>query len=99
MRTMRRFALAAALFCGTAFSAQAQTLRWANDGDVNSMDPYTRNETFLLAFNSHIYEPLVRRNRRMEPEPALAERWEQPSPTVWRFHPRRGVRVTHRPPL
>ena len=61
---MRRLALAAALLCGTALTASAQTLRWANDGDVNSMDPYTRNETLLLAFNSHIYEPLVRR----EPE-------------------------------
>ena len=96
---MRRFALAAALLCGTFLSAQAQTLRWANDGDVNSMDPYTRNETLLLAFNSHIYEPLVRRDRNMEPEPALAERWEQPSPTVWRFHLRRGVKFTDGTPF
>jgi peptide/nickel transport system substrate-binding protein len=96
---MRRLALAAALLCGAALPAEAQVFRWANDGDVNSMDPYTRNETFLLAFNSHIYEPLVRRNRRMEPEPALAERWEQPSPTVWRFHLRRGVRFTDGTPF
>jgi len=96
---MRRLTLAAALLCGTAFSASAQTLRWANDGDVNSMDPYTRNETLLLAFNSHIYEPLVRRDRNMEPEPALAERWEQPSPTLWRFHLRRGVKFTDGTPF
>jgi peptide/nickel transport system substrate-binding protein len=91
---MRRLALAAALLCGTSLVASAQTLRWANDGDVNSMDPYTRQETLLLAFNSHIYEPLVRRGREMKPEPALAERWEQPSPTVWRFHLRQGVKFT-----
>jgi peptide/nickel transport system substrate-binding protein len=96
---MRRLALAAALLCGTAFAAPAQTLRWANDGDVNSMDPYTRNETLLLAFNSHIYEPLARRNRNMDPEPALAERWEQPSPTLWRFHLRRGVKFTDGTPF
>ncbi len=96
---MRRLALAAALLCGTALSAQAQTLRWANDGDVNSMDPYTRNETLLLAFNSHIYEPLVRRDREGNPEPALAERWEQPSPTLWRFHLRRGVKFTDGTPF
>ncbi|MBY0329071.1 MAG: ABC transporter substrate-binding protein [Acetobacteraceae bacterium] len=100
---MRLTALAAALLCGSALAAPlpaaAQVFRWANDGDVNSMDPYTRNETFLLAFNSHIYEPLVRRNRQMEPEPALAERWEQPSPTVWRFHLRRGVRFTDGTPF
>ena len=63
------------------------------------MDPYTRQETFLLAFNSHIYEPLVRRNDQMQPEPALAERWEQVSPTVWRFHLRRNVRFSDGTPF
>jgi peptide/nickel transport system substrate-binding protein len=100
---MRRLALAAALLCGTALAplapAAAQVFRWANDGDVNSMDPYTRNETFLLAVNSHIYEPLVRRDRTLKPEAALAERWEQPSPTVWRFHLRRNVRFTDGTPF
>ncbi len=96
---MRCFALAAALLCGTALCAQAQTFRWANDGDVNSMDPYTRQETFLLAFGSNFYEPLVRRNQQMQPEPALAERWEQPSPTVWRFHLRQGVKFSDGTPF
>jgi len=98
---MRRFALAAALLCGTALQlpAQAQTFRWANDGDVNSMDPYTRQETFLLSFGSNFYEPLVRRNREMQPEPALAESWEQPSPTVWRFHLRHGVKFSDGTPF
>jgi peptide/nickel transport system substrate-binding protein len=96
---MRRFALAAALLCGTALCAQAQTFRWANDGDVNSMDPYTRQETFLLSFGSNFYEPLVRRNAQMEPEPALAVSWEQPSPTVWRFHLRQGVKFSDGTPF
>ncbi|TDH63325.1 ABC transporter substrate-binding protein [Dankookia rubra] len=100
---MRRLALAAALLCGTSLAipapASAQVFRWANDGDVNSMDPYTRQETFLLSFNANIYEPLVRRDRQMGLEPALAERWEQPSPTVWRFHLRRGVKFTDGTPF
>ena len=100
---MRRLALAAALLCGTTLAtfggAQAQTFRWANDGDVNSMDPYTRQETFLLAFNANIYDPLVRRNTRMEVEPALAERWENPSPTVWRFHLRHNVKFSDGTPF
>ncbi|HYF07395.1 MAG TPA: ABC transporter substrate-binding protein [Acetobacteraceae bacterium] len=98
---MRRTALAAALAAATALAspAGANVFRWSNDGDVNSMDPYARNETFLLAFNSHIYEPLVRRNAQMQPEPALAERWEQPSPTVWRFHLRRNVRFSDGTPF
>ena len=98
---MRRLAFAAALAAASALStpAGANVFRWANDGDVNSMDPYTRQETFLLAFNSHIYEPLVRRNQQMQPEPALAERWEQVSPTVWRFHLRRNVRFSDGTPF
>ncbi|MBW8271402.1 ABC transporter substrate-binding protein [Caldovatus aquaticus] len=90
----RHAAFAAALLAGAALAAPApaNTFRWANDGDANSMDPYARNETFLLSFNANIYEPLVRRNRELKVEPALAVRWEQPSPTVWRFHLRPNVR-------
>jgi len=100
---MRRLALAAVLLCGTSLvappPAAAQTFRWANDGDVNSMDPYGRNETFLLAFNSNFYEPLVRRGPGMVPEPALAVSWEQPSPTVWRFKLRPGVKFSDGTPF
>lgn len=98
---MRSIAFAAVLAAASALTTPtaANVFRWANDGDVNSMDPYTRQETFLLAFNSSIYEPLVRRNQQMQPEPALAERWEQPSPTVWRFHLRRNVRFSDGTPF
>src|SRR4051812_10273948 len=100
---MRRLALAAARLCATPLAtpapADAQVFRWANDGDVNSMDPYGRNETFLLSFNANIYEPLIRRTKEMQVEPALAERWEQPSPTVWRFHLRKGVKFTDGTPF
>ncbi|HZF75241.1 MAG TPA: ABC transporter substrate-binding protein [Acetobacteraceae bacterium] len=88
---MQRIALAAALLAGTALSAQANVFRWANDGDVNSMDPYVRQETFLLTFNANIYEPLVRRNRQLQVEPALAERWELVSPNLWRLQLRQGI--------
>jgi peptide/nickel transport system substrate-binding protein len=76
----------------TAMPAGAATFRWANDGDVNAMDPATRQETVQLSFLSNIYEPLVRRNRELGLEPSLATSWEQPSPTVWRFHLRPGVK-------
>jgi peptide/nickel transport system substrate-binding protein len=96
---MRRVLLAAALLASTALSSQANTFRWANDGDVNSMDPYARQETFLLSFNANIYEPLVRRNRQLQVEPALAASWEQPSPTVWRFRLRQGVKFSDGTPF
>ena len=87
-RTLR----AALLATVVATSAQAATFRWANDGDANSMDPYTRSETFLLTFTQNIYDPLVRRDRNLKVEPALAESWEQPNATTWRFHLRHGVK-------
>ena len=96
---MRRLALAALLLASTALGASANTFRWANDGDVNSMDPYARNETFLLSFMANIYEPLVRRDRNLRVEPALAVRWENPNPTTWRFHLRPNVRFTDGTPL
>ena len=84
--------------CATALAAMvmaapagAKTFRWANEADVDSLDPYIRQETFLLSFDSNIYEPLVRRDRNMRLEPALATAWSQPALDVWRFTLRRGV--------
>ncbi|HZS81516.1 MAG TPA: ABC transporter substrate-binding protein [Stellaceae bacterium] len=84
-------ALAAAL---VAFAplAGAKTFRFANDGDVNSMDPYARNETFLLTFVGNIYEPLVGRDKQLKAAPMLATSWSQTSPEVWRFKLRQGVK-------
>jgi peptide/nickel transport system substrate-binding protein len=88
--------LAAAVFAGVSLAtiagAQAATFRWANDGDVNAMDPATRQETVQLSFLSNIYEPLARRDAKLALEPALAVSWERTSPTVWRFHLRPGVK-------
>lgn len=91
---MRRILLAAAAAVALSLplAAQATTFRFANDGDVNSMDPYARNETFLLTFTGNLYEGLVRRDRELKVEPALAVRWEQPNATTWRFHLRPNVR-------
>ena len=76
----------------SAVPAEARSFRWANDGDVNSMDPYARNETFLLTFVQNIYDPLIRRDAKLRLEPALATEWSQPSPTVWRFKLRANVK-------
>lgn len=95
--TARRLWIAAlaALVCVALLGsgpASAKTLRWANDQDVFSLDPYARQETFLLSFVSNIYEPLVRRDRELRLEPALALRWFEAAPDRWRFELRRGVR-------
>ncbi len=83
---------AALVALASAVPAEARSFRWANDGDVNSMDPYARNETFLLTFVQNIYDPLIRRDAKLRLEPALATEWSQPSPTVWRFKLRANVK-------
>jgi peptide/nickel transport system substrate-binding protein len=83
----------AALAAALALPARAETVfKWANDGDVRAMDPYTLDETVQNSFLSNIYEPLVRRNKKLEVEPALAASYEQTGPTTWRFHLRPGVK-------
>ena len=80
---------AIAFACG---SANAVTLRVANQGDVQSMDPQSLNESLQLSFMSSVYEPLVGRGKDMSVVPLLATHWAQTSPTVWRFDLRRGVK-------
>ncbi|NDH64211.1 MAG: ABC transporter substrate-binding protein, partial [Alphaproteobacteria bacterium] len=77
-------ALAALVCAGLSLApvAEAKTFKWANSGDVSSMDPYARQETFLLTFNSNIYEPLIRRDKDLKLEPALATKWGQTDPTT-----------------
>jgi peptide/nickel transport system substrate-binding protein len=89
----RLLALAAVLATSNFMPrAEAVTFKWANNGDTGSMDPYTRQETVQLSFLANIYEPLARRDRNLALEPALALKWEQTSPTVWRFHLRPNVK-------
>src|SRR5580658_3830831 len=75
-----------------AGAAHAKTFRYATPGDVRSMDPMALFETFTLATQGAVYEALVRTNEKLEFEPALATEWSQPSPTVWRFKLRPGVK-------
>ena len=36
--------------------AQAQTLRWASQGDPQTMDPHSQNEGLTNAMNGQVYE-------------------------------------------
>ena len=83
---------ALAVIAALTAAAPAKTFRWANDGDANSMDPYARQETFLLLFDMSMYEPLIRRNREMKLEPGLATEWSNVDPTTWRFKLRPAVK-------
>ncbi len=87
-----RYVLAALALAAAFGSAQAVTLRVANVGDVQSMDPHSLNETLQLSFTGSVYEPLIGRDKKMGLVPLLATQWRQTSPTVWRFDLRRGVK-------
>jgi peptide/nickel transport system substrate-binding protein len=78
----------------TALSAmgEAKTFRWANDGDPTTMDPHARSDLFVTSFDMNMYEPLLRRDRELKLEPALATEWSNINPTTWRFKLRQGVK-------
>jgi peptide/nickel transport system substrate-binding protein len=83
------FAFAMAL---ATSGANAATFRFAFQGDLKSLDPYSLNETFTHGLLGNVYEGLTKRGPRLEIIPGLAERWEILEPTRWRFHLRNGVR-------
>ncbi len=70
----------------------AKTLRWASQGDVLTFDPYAQNESFNNTFNSYVYESLVQYDKKFDVVPQLATKWEEISPTQWRFHLRPNVK-------
>lgn len=75
--SIKRIGLAAiAAFALSSVSAQAVTLRYANQGDLKSLDPYTLNETTTLAHHGHVYEGLTSRGKDLKIGPGLAESWE-----------------------
>src|SRR5215470_18502389 len=75
-----------------ATSADAVTFKFADQGDVTSMDPQALNETLQLQITGNMYEPLVGRGKKLELVPLLAASWKQTAPTVWRFNLRQGVK-------
>src|SRR5258707_1149973 len=79
--------------------ANAKTFRYAYRIDPASLDPHALAETFTLSWLGQIYEPLVGRGKNLEPIPALAVKWEQPDPKVWRVHLRPNVKFHNGEPF
>jgi peptide/nickel transport system substrate-binding protein len=79
--------------------ALAQTLRYANQGDLKTLDPYTVKETTTIAHHAHVYEGLIARDKDLNVVPALAESWEILEPTRWRFHLRKNVKFHNGDPF
>jgi peptide/nickel transport system substrate-binding protein len=90
----RRLLCAATLAAATLLplAAQSQTLRWAAQNDVLTLDPHSQNHATTNAILMHAYEGLTRYSATYQVEPALATKWTFISPTQVRFELRRGVK-------
>jgi peptide/nickel transport system substrate-binding protein len=91
--------MALAVLVAVATNADAKTFRWANDGDPTTMDPHARSDLFVSSFDFNMYEPLLRRDRNLKLEAALATEWANINPTTWRFKLRHGVAFHDGTPL
>ncbi len=85
-------ATAAAAAALAALPVHAQTLRWAAQNDILTMDPHSQNHATTNTVLAHAYEGLVRYGTTYEIEPALATKWTNVSPTLVRFELRKGVK-------
>lgn len=92
--TSRAWTLAAGLCLsmGTFGAAQANTLKWAAQNDIMTLDPHAQNHATTNNILGHAYEPLVRYDRNYKVEPALATSWTNTNPTTWRFNLRKDVK-------
>ncbi|CAN7431233.1 ABC transporter substrate-binding protein [Rhizobacter sp. LjRoot28] len=89
---MRRSFALATLVLALASPALSQTLRWASQGDAQTMDPHSQNESLTNQMNGQVYETLINRGKTLELVPVLATEWKQVAPTRWRVKLRPNVR-------
>ncbi|MEY8098307.1 ABC transporter substrate-binding protein [Falsihalocynthiibacter sp. S25ZX9] len=90
MRNLLLVTAAIAAFAGTAHAENV--LKWGAKRDIGSLDPYSFGDSFTINVLNHVYEGLVRYNKDLKIEPALAESWEVLEDQItWRFKLREGV--------
>ncbi len=67
MTTIKRVFLAGLVTAafGLGAAAQAQTLRWASQGDPQTMDPHSQNESMTNMMNGQVYERLTARSKTL----------------------------------
>jgi peptide/nickel transport system substrate-binding protein len=67
-------------------------LRIGLSGAPVGLDPHASADFITTSALANAYEGLVSLDGNLRLRPALAERWENPDETTWRFHLRPGVR-------
>jgi peptide/nickel transport system substrate-binding protein len=99
VKNLLALAAATAALLAPLAPANAQTLRWAAQNDILTLDPHSQNHATTNAILMHAYEGLTRYNASYQIEPALATRWTYISPTQVRFDLRKGVKFSDGTPF
>src|SRR6266850_2887584 len=89
----------AAVACALAFGAQARTFTWTSQGDPQTSDPHSQNESLTNLFAQQVYCTLVMRDKQLGLAPGLAVSWTQVNDTTWRFALRQGVKFSDGTPF
>ncbi len=93
MRNLTRTSLLATLVALANCSAPPRdVLRVGTDVDAGTLDPRLARDTTAYRVVNLLYDGLVALDDSLTPVPALAERWENPSPTEWIFYLRDDAR-------
>ena len=98
MNRSERLALWVLLAVTTAAAACSRpaptprAVRVAYQREMISLDPHSHEDSMTEAVLGAVYEGLVRFERGVGVQPALAERWTTPDDVTWRFWLRRGAR-------
>ena len=88
---MKPLAALCALLLATGV-ASANTLRWAAQNDIQTLDPHSQNHSATTTISGYVYESLTRYTETFDVEPALAAKWTFTTPTQVRFELRKGVK-------
>ncbi|MGG0934765.1 ABC transporter substrate-binding protein [Brevibacillus centrosporus] len=74
-----------------AQTGTADELKIGLDVDAGTMDPRLSRDTTAARVTDVVFDGLIRLSDKLEAQPALAEKWENPDPTTWVFTLRKGV--------
>ena len=80
-----------AAVAGDGERTRADTVTFAQSGDITSLDPHIGNQLRATVVTTQIFDTLVELSEDMEIQSRLAESWERLSDSSMKFHLRRGV--------
>jgi peptide/nickel transport system substrate-binding protein len=72
--------------------SNAKTLTIGTAAEVQSMDPYFINNDDTNSVLGNIFDSLIMFDKDLKPIPDLAVSWSNPSPKIWVFKLRKGVK-------